>query len=470
MKKVFLFLCFSLFWVEKNFAQVTFIVQQIPANTPASDSVFIVGSFQSWNPGSSAHKLSIIGNGVYTITLPISGGIQYKYTRGSWPTVEGNSNGGFRPNRNRMVSAGDTLRDTILTWEDLGPVGGQTTAQPNVTRIAGFFMPQFNRSKAVWIYLPPDYHSSQKNYPVLYMHDGQNVFDNYTSFMGEWEVDETLNRLQQDSADYGCIVVGLESGPFRVQELTPYSHPQYGGGDGDKYIQFIIQNLKPWVDSTYRTLKSPQFTAIGGSSLGGLISFYAHQSYPQIFGKSLVFSPSYWFNDSIYLLPSQNTQIANGRIFHLAGAQESATMVSLFNRMNDSLVANGILPQNFSSVVKLDGQHSEWFWRREFGAGYRWLFQIDPLHLEEKVTIKKEGYPNPVGNHFTIEACQACAALLFDTTGRLVADFTGLLENEPVTADGQQTIWGLNTLLKPGIYVLHIQNQSQILVYRFIKE
>jgi metallo-beta-lactamase class B len=454
-----------------GFAQVTFLVQQLPANTPPADTLYVAGNFQGWNPANSATKLLPIGNGLFACTLPLTASIQYKYTRGSWASVEGNSLGGFRPNRSKTVAAGDTLRDTILSWEDLGAPGGNSTAQPNVTRIAGFYMPQLNRTRAVWVCLPPDYAGSQKHYPVLYMHDGQNVFDAYTSFVGEWEVDETLNDLQQDSADYGCIVVAIESDANRINELTPYHHPQYGGGEGDAYTQFIIQTLKPWVDSAYRTLAAPEFTAIGGSSLGGLLTFYAHQTYSQVFGKALVFSPSYWFNDSVYRLPASNANISSGRILQLAGALEAnGSVVQAINRMQDSLLVHGINAANVRTSAKADGQHSEWFWRREFGSAYRWLFKQTYFSADEVEFYTSRGYPNPVGNHFTIQSCNGCTALVFDTTGRLIADFTALLLQEPPTADGQQTLSGLNALLQPGMYYLQVYQQGSISIYPFLKE
>lgn len=471
MIRLCLLILVSLLGLNDTAAQVTFLVHQVPANTPVGDTLYIAGSFQGWNPANATTQLLPIGNGMYACSLAVSGSIQYKYTRGSWTNVEGNSLGGFRPNRSATVSAGDTLRDTILSWEDLGASGGNSTAQSNVTRISGFAMPQFSRTRAIWVYLPLDYTTSTKNYPVFYLHDGQNVFDAYTSFAGEWEVDETLNALQQDSADYGCIVVAVESDANRLEELTPYHNPQYGGGEGDAYVQFIAQTLKPWVDSAYRTLSTPEFTAIGGSSLGGLISFYAHQTYPQVFGKALVFSPSYWFNDSVYLLPSTYPQIADGRIFQLAGGQEaSGSVVQAINRMQDSLLANGIGAQNINSTTKADGQHSEWFWCREFGSAYRWLFKQTSFSAAELNVRGLSGYPNPVGNYFTIAACSGCSALVFDTTGRLVADFSTLLNEEPTTADGQQTLTGLNDVLKPGTYYLRVYGQNNTSVYTILKE
>ncbi len=466
-----LFILFYLLGSVSVFGQVTFIVDQIPSNTPASDTIYIAGSFQGWNPASSSHKLVDQGNGVYAITLQVSGSIQYKYTRGSWASVEGNSAGTYRPNRSLTVSAGDTIRDTILSWEDLGSAGGNSTAQPNVTRIPGFYMTQLNRNRAVLVCVPLDYQTSQKHYPVLYMHDGQNVFDANTSFAGEWEVDETLNALQQDSNDYGCIVVAIENSADRINELTPYTHPQYGGGDGDKYVQFIIQDLKPWIDSAYRTLPGPEFTAIGGSSLGGLISFYAQQTYPQVFGKSLVFSPSYWFNDSVYQLPSTNQQLATNRIFQLAGGQEAnGSVVLAINRMADSLLTYGISATDLRTVSKNDGQHSEWFWRREFGSAYRWLFKGLFMGINENNIVKKAPYPNPVGDYMTIDNCVKCEALVFDTTGRLIADFSNLFNTSSSNSDNIVRLSGLNNLLEPGQYFLLVKGANSETVYPFIKE
>ena len=464
------FILLLLFGGISTFGQVTFIVEQTPSNTPPTDSLYIAGSFQGWNPASAGHKLTNQGNGVYAITVQISGAIQYKYTRGSWASVEGNSAGAFRPNRSLNVSAGDTIRDTVLSWEDLGAGGGNSTAQPNVTRITGFYMTQLNRNRSVLVYLPPDYQTSQKHYPVLYMHDAQNVFDAATSFAGEWEVDETLNALQQDSNDYGCIVVAIENSADRINELTPYSHPQYGGGDGDKYVQFIIQDLKPWIDSAYRTLPSAEFTAIGGSSLGGLLSFYAQQTYPQVFGKALVFSPSYWYNDSVYLLPSANASLATNRIFQLAGGQEgNGSVVIANNRMADSLLVHGIALHDLKTVAKSDGQHSEWFWRREFGSAYRWLFKNTSMGVVERIPDQSNLFPNPVDDFMIVKNCRNCTALVFDTNGRLIADLSSFFTSSNEDRN-EICMTGLNQLLEGGHYFLWVVGATSETVYPFVKE
>ena len=110
------------------------------------------------------------------------------------------------------------------------------------------------------------------------MHDGQNLFDATTSYVGEWNVDETL-----DSINAQVIVIGIEhGGEKRIEELTPTKHEKYGGGNANNYLDFIVTTLKPFVDKSYRTKPNTKNTAIFGSSLGGLVSFYAALKYPTI--------------------------------------------------------------------------------------------------------------------------------------------------------------------------------------------
>src|SRR3712207_4115220 len=128
-----------------------------------------------------------------------------------------------------------------------------------------FAMPQLGRTRRVWIYLPPDYATSSKRYPVLYMHDGQNVFDAATSYAGEWGVDEALDSLHA-AGDHGAIVVAVDNGhQQRMNEYSPWKHPQAGGGEGDGYVDFLALTLKPYVDARYRTRPDAASTGIMGS-------------------------------------------------------------------------------------------------------------------------------------------------------------------------------------------------------------
>ena len=236
--------------------------------------------------------------------------------------------------------------------------------------IDSFYMPQLERYRNIWVYLPPDYQTSRKQYPVLYMHDGQNLFEDSTSFIGEWRIDETLDSFYQQG-DYGCMVIGIENdGKHRMDEYMPHVHPKYGGGEGDLYIRFIIESLKPYVDSVYRTKPEAVFTGIGGSSLGGLISYYGAMNHPGVFGKTLVMSPSFWV-DSDYV-----NWLAGGQYptsYLVAGLHEGEGDVKA---KIDSLHSIWNRHQYSDYIIRYpeDGEHSEWFWAREFGPGYQYLF------------------------------------------------------------------------------------------------
>nr|NQU93451.1 alpha/beta hydrolase [Bacteroidota bacterium] len=197
--------------------QVTMIVISIPENTPPGDDIYIAGSFNGWNPGDPTYMLQNNSSVQPEIVIEGTGTIMFKFTRGSWETVEGNENGGFLPDRTFTFGTTDTLEITILSWEDTG--GTNHTAAENVIVMdEEFYIPQFDRYRRIWLYLPPDYENTLDNYAVLYMHDGQNLFDAATSYAGEWEVDETLNDLFTEGKGVP-IVVGIDNGgTFRIDE------------------------------------------------------------------------------------------------------------------------------------------------------------------------------------------------------------------------------------------------------------
>ncbi|MCK5777105.1 MAG: hypothetical protein KAH25_13055, partial [Bacteroidales bacterium] len=174
----------------------------MPDNTPAEDFIYIVGDFNDWDPGDPNYRLEKNDEEDWFIVMPEMGNgsqIQFKFTRGDWDTVEKGASGEEIPNRIFTFGNGETQEYDILNWADQGGGGGSSTAADNVSIMdENFYMPQLDRNRRIWIYLPPDYETSGETYPVLYMHDGQNLFDQYTSFSGEWEVDESLNNLANE--------------------------------------------------------------------------------------------------------------------------------------------------------------------------------------------------------------------------------------------------------------------------------
>ncbi|MEO0896614.1 MAG: alpha/beta hydrolase-fold protein [Bacteroidota bacterium] len=434
-------------------AQTTVIVESIPAVTPSGAEIYIAGDFQGWDPGDPDYLLSQDSlTGHYSITLAAGlGTISFKFTRGSWPTVEGTATGTFIPNRSLNTSTVDTVILQIEGWEDIptggNPGGPQSTAAANVSIIDNsFFIPQLGRNRRIWLYLPPDYDQTNKKYPVLYMHDGQNVFDASTSFAGEWEVDETLNRLHAEG-DSGIIVVAIDNGGSnRTREYSAWANATYGGGEGGEYIDFIVETLKPHIDSLYRTKPDRDHTGIMGSSLGGLISTYAAIAYPNIFGKIGAFSPAYWFNPEIFDFVVDEGKQQDFRLYQLVGTLEGSQYVAAMLEMEDSLISAGFVANEIISIEKSDGQHSEWFWAREFESGYKWLFG-SPLTsrqaLHDKIQLFSI-YPNPVKDKIKI----AFYYPVDEEVSLLISDMSGKTLHQQKLASGMGSLFQLDLDVK----------------------
>ncbi|AWH86161.1 alpha-mannosidase [Flavobacterium album] len=246
----------------------------------------------------------------------------------------------------------------------------QSTASGNVCTFT-IHSPQLDVEKKIWVYLPATYQSDiKKKYPVIYMHDAQNLFDRATSFTGEWRVDETLDSLKAE-----VIVVGIEhGGNRRMAELTPYPNAKYGGGDANIYLDFITETLKPHIDENYRTKTDRKDTAIAGSSLGGLVSYYALLKYPETFAKAIVFSPAFWFSKEIYTLTEETAKI-DGRIYFLAGDSEDENMVPDLEKMVKLVEGKIKNKKHLVQKVVPGGKHNEELWAREFPAAFLWIME-----------------------------------------------------------------------------------------------
>jgi predicted alpha/beta superfamily hydrolase len=252
----------------------------------------------------------------------------------------------------------------------------KSTAQPNVLIPTDkFAMPGLDRDRGLRIYVPPDYSAHpERRYPVIYMHDGQNLFDAKTGYAGEWEVDETLNALARTD-HFAAIVVGIDNGgEKRTSELNPYPGPELKVAEGPDYMRFIVEVVKPYIDKTYRTLPDRDHTAIIGSSMGGLISHYALQAYPEVFSKYGLFSPSYWASPELVARAEKTPPPAGTRIYIYVGHLEGAIMEDKAKAMADTLTAE-MPPGTVTYHVQAEAKHDEAAWRTEFPTAIRWLFE-----------------------------------------------------------------------------------------------
>jgi predicted alpha/beta superfamily hydrolase len=281
-----------------------------------------------------------------------------------------------------------------LNWQDYRDYYDHTTGD-NVSgtiRVApDVYSPELDNARDILVYLPPSYHRADRHYAVIYMQDGQNLFDNETSFAGEWGVDETMEALAYDEGLEAIIVAIPNGGPRRIDEYTPFRDRRLGGGRGDDYLRFLIHTLKPHIDRDFRTLPTRRFTGILGSSLGGLIALYAFFRYPAVFGFAGVMSPSLWFaGEAIYNFV-ESAGYYPGKIYLDAGTRElgedsnngllhrataSRRYYASVRRMKALLVRKGYRPmRDLMHVEEKWAGHSESSWGRRLPPALRFLLR-----------------------------------------------------------------------------------------------
>ncbi|MBC3883169.1 alpha/beta hydrolase [Undibacterium sp. LX40W] len=266
-----------------------------------------------------------------------------------------------------MTSACEAKRDNSTL---------QSTAQANVSILADkLAMPGLNRSRQIRIYLPPDYAKSDKTYPVLYMHDAQNLFDVRTSYAGEWGVDETMNALAA-SGKLELIVVGIDNGESkRMNELNPWDNPEFSPAEGKQYVEFIVKVLKPYIDQHYRSKPDRANTGIMGSSMGGLISHYAINQFPEVFSKAGIYSPSYWISKQSLDFIARQPAARDARLYIASGEKEGGSQVADAKKSYEELIKVGHPGENLSLKIVAGAEHNEKFWREDFEQAVLWLFK-----------------------------------------------------------------------------------------------
>ncbi|HEY6222960.1 MAG TPA: alpha/beta hydrolase-fold protein [Gemmatimonadales bacterium] len=235
--------------------------------------------------------------------------------------------------------------------------------------------PELGNSHTLIVSTPAGYRSGERRYPVLYMQDGQNLFDPRTSFAGDWGLSTALGWASRRGIE--PIVVGIyNAGRARFDEYSPFAEPGSGGGAGDRYLAFLCGTVKPLVDSGFRTLTDRAATGIAGSSLGGLISLYAFFRLQSVFGFAGALSPSLWFgNEAIFDVVARSPRPA-GRIYLDIGVREGERHVMLARTMRDLLIARGFEPRRTLRYVEdKNGAHREADWGRRFRKALPFLLR-----------------------------------------------------------------------------------------------
>jgi predicted alpha/beta superfamily hydrolase len=227
--------------------------------------------------------------------------------------------------------------------------------------------PQLHNHRDVYVYLPPSYGMGDHRFPVLYMHDGQNLFDPALSFAGAWRVDHGMAAAAR--IGFEAIVVGVANlGGSRIDEYGPFFDETVGGGGvADLYLDFLLQTLKPSIDEQFRTLPEPAQTGIAGSSMGGLVSLYAFFRDPQAWGFTAAMSPALWFGNRAIFRWVEQAASPPGRIYLDVGTNEGVRTLANARRMKELLMAKGyVLGRDLRWVEDVGGRHEEVAWGRRF--------------------------------------------------------------------------------------------------------
>lgn len=358
----------------------------LPADHPAGEPVFIAGTMNGWKPGEEAWKLVSSCDGSMQIEVPIAKAgdvVQYKFTRGSWPKVEADASGADVPNRTFTWDGVQGLvTGTVVKWKDLVP---PVVVQPTIAgdvRIIDEVEVSAGVKRKLRVYLPPDYATATaKRYPVLYMFDGQNLFDKTTTAYGtEWQVDETLEAMFAAGQTEGVIVVGLDNegtGKGRYEEYTnwDWTHPTVGAitARGDEHARWIVETVMPYINGKFRTLTDRANTALAGSSMGGYMTLYTGVAYPNVFGKLAAFSlvaldePMQGQNLRAFVAAPGQSTAATTAVYVDIGDQEqlsyttSLKLVESQGQMCTALQSGGYTP---TCKVIAGGVHNEGDWQK----------------------------------------------------------------------------------------------------------
>ena len=229
------------------------------------------------------------------------------------------------------------------------------------------------------VYLPPGYDpTTRQRYPVLYLHDGQNVFDRATSFAEEWQVDESAQALISAGELEPILIVGVyNTGESRVDEYTPTIQPHTGrGGHANAYGRMMVEELKPFIDRRYKTNPAAEHTALGGSSLGGLLTLHLGLTYPHVFSRLAVLSPSVWWDDRVIIREvAKLRRRLPIRLWLDAGTSEGEGTIADARALRDALVAKGwTIGDDLAYMEVQGGEHNEQSWAARVDDVLKFLF------------------------------------------------------------------------------------------------
>ena len=339
--------------------------------------VYISGNFNQWHTQDKNFEMEKIGEGLYHFKFPhdfnYPDELLYKFTKGDWSEVEIDKYGNRTENRSCRQHSGVRNEHVDLWRKNWLPF--KPNFLPQIHLISDEFeMPQLNKKRKIWALLPYDYDSSDESYPVLYLQDAQNLFNEQARY-GNWEIDKKLAVMSEYKIGKIIVIAVEHAEKDRIKEYN-VGKTVLGVGQGKKYIRFITDTLKPFVDKKFRTKTEREFTGIGGSSMGGLVSIYSGLMYPEVYGKLMIFSPSLWVVPKMNFTGVEFDEPADTKIYLYAGGDESETMIDHVKKFQKNMIKNEFVADKMKIKlsINMEGKHSETYWSDEFPKAIEWLF------------------------------------------------------------------------------------------------
>ncbi|CAM5225445.1 alpha/beta hydrolase [Alishewanella longhuensis] len=372
---------------DKNQAATTLTIKVTPpADYSVDETVHLVGSFNDWAlEGDKAYPLRA-DKGELSATIPVTEkNIFFTLVKNKdWQLMPANEMAKSQCIYLYQATGSDAeMAVHIPLWTGDKPL---KTADPSlsgsIVQHKDFTLPQFARSSDIYVYLPKSYqHNTHKTYPVLYMLDGQNIFNAHSAHSDEWRIDELLEDLTTAGTLDEMIVVAVPNSAQRWVEYNPWDFKDRDGkarqGQGELTIRSIKDTLKPFIDSSYRTNPQPASTGLAGSSLGGLMAIYAALAHSDTFGFTAAFSPALAIENMdgknvLFEAIKHHQTIGNSKIYFDIGQMEYGNYEQI-EQLNSLLLKQGFNPENLKLVKDDVGRHCEVDWSRRFPAALEWL-------------------------------------------------------------------------------------------------
>jgi len=339
--------------------------------------VYISGNFNNWHTQDRNFEMEKIGDSLYHYKFATDfvypQELLYKFTKGDWSEVEIDKYGNRTENRSCKEISG-VRKEHVDKWRK-----NWLPFKPNFLPVVQliseeFEIPQLNKKRKIWALLPYNYETSKETYPVLYLQDAQNLFNEKAKY-GNWEIDKKLAVMAEYNIG-NIIIIAIEHAEHeRIKEYN-VGKTVLGVGQGKKYIRFITDTLKPFVDKQFRTKPEREFTGIGGSSMGGLVSIYSGMMYPEVYGKLMIFSPSLWVVPKMDFSQTHLSEPGDTKIYLYAGGDESATMIQHVKKFKKNMLQDPNLAEKtkIKLSINMQGKHNETYWSDEFPKAIEWLF------------------------------------------------------------------------------------------------